>query len=157
MLYLFLAIDHSTATRRMVTYVADLVPQIRDCKVRLVTVIPNLPSDSKQREDLIARCGKPQLHGDDYQHEELVTALTLLRDFTDQLIGAGLSTAAVASEILPECLGVAQDLHDEALAQGCDTIVVGRRYAAAMHHLAHGSVSVKLVKNGHPLSVWVVG
>ena len=154
--YLLLAIDESAAARKVVDYVADIAPQFHDCKVRLVAVIPNLPSDSLQLEALIGRCDAPQLHGADDQHQQLVNALALLRDFTDQLVAAGLSAAAVASKILPECLGVAQDLHAEALEQGCDTIVVGRR-DATLRHLLLGSVSAKLVEKAHSLSVWVVG
>lgn len=156
MLHLLLAIDDSAATHRAVTYVADLAPQLRDCKVRLVAVIPNLPSDSQQLEALLGRCDEPQLHGDDDQHQQLVTALALLRDYTEQLVAAGLPAAAVSSEILPGCVGVAQDLHEAALAQGCDTIVVGRR-EATLRHLLLGSVSAKLVEKAHALSVWVVG
>ncbi len=154
--HLLLAIDDSAATSRVISYVADLAPQLRDCKVRLVAIIPNLPSNSQQLEALLGHCAKPQLHGDEDQHQQLATALALLRDYTDQLIAAGLPTAAVTSEILPERLGVAQDLHDEALAQKCDTIVVGRR-EATLRHLLFGSVSAKLVEKAHALSVWVVG
>ncbi|MCK5352209.1 universal stress protein [bacterium] len=153
--YLLLAIDDSAATRHMVEYVADLAPQLRDCKVRLVAIVPNLPSDSQQLAALLDRREQPELHGDEDQHQELVTAQDLLQDFKDQLVAAGLSAAAVSSKILPECLGVAQDLHDEALAHGCDTIVVGRRTAALSH--LFGSVSEKLVKKAHPMSVWVIG
>ena len=152
---LLLAIDDSDATNHMVKYVADLAPQLRDCKVRLVAIVPNLPGDSQQLAALLDRCEQLELHGDEDQHQELITAQAMLRDFKYQLVAAGLSAAAVSSKILSECLGVAQDLHDEAMAQECDTIVVGRR-SAALSHL-FGSVSEKLVKKAHPLSVWVVG
>ena len=153
--YLLLAIDDSAATRRMVDYAAGLVPQLSDCKVRLVAVIPNLPSDSQQLAALLGRCEEPELHGDEDQYQELVTAQALLRGFNGQLVAAGLPAVAISTKILPECLGVAQDLHDEALAKGCDTIVVGRRSATLSHLL--GSVSAKLVKEAHHLNVWVVG
>jgi len=154
--HLLLAIDDSPASRRVVAYAADLAPQLRECRVRLVAVTPNLPGDSRQLEALLGRCEEPQLHGDVDQHQELATALGLLKDFSDQLVAAGLPAAAVTGKILPERLGVAQDLHDEALEQCCDTIVVGRR-DAALRHLLFGSVSAKLVKKARALNIWVVG
>ncbi|NOR49621.1 MAG: hypothetical protein GQ530_01125, partial [Desulfuromonadales bacterium] len=121
----------------------------------LVAIAPNLPSDSQQLAALRDRREQPELHGYEDQHQELSTAQDLLQDFKGQLVAAGLSAAAVSSKILSECLGVAKDLHDEALAHGCDTIVVGRR-STALSHL-FGSVSEKLVKKAHPMSVWVIG
>ncbi len=156
MAYLLLAIDESKATQGVVDYVAELAPQIRDCRVRLVAVVPNLPSDSQQLKALLGRCSEPQLHGDDDQHQQLVKALSLLKDYRSQLVAAGLPEEAVASEILPEVIGVAQDIYEDAVAQGCDTIVVGRRNTT-LQHLLLGSVSSALVKKAHSLTVWVVG
>jgi nucleotide-binding universal stress UspA family protein len=153
--YLLLAIDDSDATQRMVDYTADLAPQLSGCKVRLVAIVPNIPSDSQQLAALLGRSEEPELHGDEDQHQELMTAQDLLQKYKGQLVAAGLASEAVNSKILPERLGVAQDLHDEALEQGCDTIVVGRR-SAALSHL-FGSVSAKLVKKAQPMNVWVIG
>lgn len=153
--YLLLAIDNSEATRHMVDYTANLAHQLNDCKAHLVAVVPNLPSDSQQLAALLKHCEEPELHGDADQHEALIKAQDLLIDFTKQMIESGLPAEAVTSKIIPECLGVAQDLHDEAEKQGCDTIVVGRRSSSLSHFF--GSVSTQLVKKAHPMSVWVVG
>jgi nucleotide-binding universal stress UspA family protein len=95
------------------------------------------------------------LHGDEDQHETLHSFYNRLNDMKNRFLEAGMHPKTVTSEILPERLGVAQDLHDEAAEQGCDTIVVGRRSSALSH--IFGSVSSSLVKKAHPLSVWVVG
>jgi nucleotide-binding universal stress UspA family protein len=121
----------------------------------LVTIAPNIPSDSQQLAALLGHSEEPELHGDEDQHQVLMAAQDLLHRYKDRLVAAGLSSEAVTSKILPERLGVAQDLHDEALEQGCDTIVVGRR-SVTLGHL-FGSVSTKLVKKAHPMSVWVIG
>jgi nucleotide-binding universal stress UspA family protein len=153
--YLLLAIDASDATRQMVDYTAEIAPQLKDCNVRLVAIVPNLPGESQQLAALLDRDKQPELHGDEDQHKLLVEAQKLLQNYKKHLIAAGLDSSSVSSKILAECLGVAQDLHDEALAQGCDTIVVGRRSEALSH--IFGSVSTKLVKKAHPMSIWVVG
>lgn len=152
---LLLAIDDSEATKRMVDYCIELAPQLDSCKVRLVAVVPNIPSDSQQLAALLGRGEEPELHGDKDQHQELMTAQDRLQEYKGQLIEAGLPPNAVTSKILSECLGVAYDLHHEALEQDCDTIVVGRR-SSNLSHL-FGSVSSQLVKKAHPVSVWVIG
>lgn len=154
--HLLLAIDETPATRRMVDYVSGLAPQLDDCRVRLVAVITNLPSDSQQLDALIGRCTEPQLHGDEDQHQQLATTLALINEFTNQLVAAGLAAESVCNKILPERLGIAQDICEDAQAQNCDTIVVGRRHAT-LQHLLFGSVSSKLVEKAHSLNVWVVG
>lgn len=155
MTYLLLAIDDSGASNRMVEYVIDIAPQLRDCRVRLAAVVANIPSNSQQLAALLGHGEPPELHGDEDQHKELLTAQDRLQEFKLQLIAAGLEPNKVTTTILPERLGVAQDLHDEAVEQGCDTIVVGRRSSSTSHFF--GSVSSSLVKKAHPLSVWVVG
>lgn len=152
---LLLAIDDSEATKRMVDYCADLAPQLSSCKVRLIAVVPNIPSDSQQLAALLGHSKEPELHGDADQHQDLMTAQELLQKYKKQLVEAGLPPKAVTSKILAECLGVAHDLHHEALEQDCDTIVVGRR-SSNLSHL-FGSVSSQLVKKAHPISVWVIG
>ena len=139
----------------MIEHVVEIAPQLRDCKVRLVAVVANIPSNSQQLAALLDHGKRPELHGVEDQHRELLTAQDRLQEFKQQLIAAGLEPNAVTSTILPESLGVAQDIHDEAVEHGCDTIVVGRRSSSLSHFF--GSVSSELVKKAHPLSVWVVG
>ena len=138
----------------MVDYVVGIAPQLSNCKVRLAAIVANIPSNSQQLAALLGHGKQPELHGDHDQHKELTSAQDQLIAYKNLLIEAGFEPDTVSSTILPERLGVANDLHDEAIKQGCDTIVVGRRSSALSHFF--GSVSSELVKKAHPMAVWVV-
>lgn len=155
MTYLLLAIDDTEATRHMVEYVVAIAPQLNDCKVRMVAVVADIPNNSQQLAALLGHNEPPELHGDEDQHKELLIAQDYLQDYKKMLIDAGLEPNMVTTRILAERLGVATDLHAEAVEQGCDTIVVGRRSSSLSHFF--GSVSSELVKKAHPMTVWVVG
>lgn len=153
---LLVALDDNVVTDKILAYVAPLANQIEDLKLQLVTVAVGVPADSQELASLLGDAPDPELHGDVDHLEKLQALGRLLADAAAKLQAAGVEADRITTQLLPDQGGVAADLLARAREQGCDTLVVGRRHAAGLHHLLLGSTSEKLVEDAVDLTLWVV-
>jgi len=154
--YLMLAIDFNDASIRAVDYVGRMLDGRSAGRVLIAMVAKGLPSGSSALRALEGAVPEPELHGDADCSKELVSAQELIQRAAARLLGCGLEASQISSVILPDCGGVPQSLLDEAHSAGCDTLVVGRREDAHLHHLLLGSVSSSLIEKASGVTIWVV-
>jgi len=153
---LLVALDASEVTDKILAYVAPLAIQIEDLELQLVTVAVGVPTDSQELAALHGDVPDPELHGDEDHRDALHALEQFLSDAVAKLKAAGVPADKITTQLLPDQRGVAADLLDRARELGCDTLVVGRRHAAGLHHLLLGSTSEQLVEKAVDLTLWVV-
>jgi nucleotide-binding universal stress UspA family protein len=153
---ILVALDTNEVTDKILAYVAPLASQIEDLTLQLVTVAVGVPADSQELAALHGAAPNPELHGDVDHLENLRVLERLLADAAAELQAAGIEADRITTRLLPDQGGVAADLLAWARELDCDTLVVGRRQAAGLHHLLLGSTSGQLVEHAVDLTLWVV-
>jgi nucleotide-binding universal stress UspA family protein len=153
---LLVALDTNEATDKILAYIAPLASRLDEMRLQLVTVAVGVPADSQELAALHGAVPDPELHGD-VDHRDVLQALEqFLSDAVAKLKAAGVPADKITTQLLPDQRGVAADLLEKARELGCDTLVIGRRHAAGLHHLLLGSTSEQLVEDAVDLTLWVV-
>jgi nucleotide-binding universal stress UspA family protein len=151
-----LAVDCSSYSKRAAEYLASVVPHVPACTVILFSVMTGIPYNSRELEMLVgAAPAPPEVHGDEDHQQEVGQVRGFFQEITALLTAGGFPAERLHSVAKPLRRGVAQDIIDEALETGCDTIVVGRRGLSLVREMLQGSVSSDLVHKA-PLAVWVI-
>lgn len=150
-----LAADCSDHSKQAAEYLGRVAPHVPDCQVVLFSVATGIPY-GEAGGGAAAEKGQPELHGDEDHRQEMAQVEAFLADVGDLLEKRGLQGDQVKTMIKPLRQGVAQDILTEALACGCDTIVVGRRGLSKVKEMLMGSVSSDLIHKASGLTVWVV-
>jgi nucleotide-binding universal stress UspA family protein len=150
-----IALDCSVPSMRAAEYAAEIVPHLPGCEVLLFSVLTGIPYGEGVLTELTGT--EPvELHGDeDYRQE-----VDQVRDFlavTARLFAEHrLPEERLAILAKPLRRGIALDILDEAHANNCDTVVVGRRGLSKVKEMVMGSVSHDLVHKAEGLAIWIV-
>ncbi|MBE0599126.1 MAG: universal stress protein [Desulfuromonadales bacterium] len=148
-----LALDCSAHSQRAADYLARLAPALGDSQVVLFSVLTGVPYTEAEMAD---NPPPAEVHGDvDYQ-QEITAARAFLEEVRDRLQAAGFAAERLQVQLSPVRRGIAQDVFDAAVENGCTTIVVGRRGMSRVRKLLLGSVSKHLVHHAGAMTVWVV-
>lgn len=151
-----LAIDCTAYSKRAAEYLASIAPHVPGCEVVLFSVMTGIPYDSRELEKLVTTAPPaPEVHGDEDHQQEVHQIRGFFQELGALLVASGLPAERLHTVAKPIRRGVAQDIIDEALETGCDTIVVGRRGLSLVREMLQGSVSSDLIHKA-PLAVWVI-
>jgi len=148
-----IALDATPHSQRAVEYAAAVLPHVPQCEVVLLALSPVVPEGSAAFDP---ESGAPEVHGDVDHGPELNALRSALAAAAERLCGQGLPPWRLRQLLQPMRLSLAQDVVNAAAAEGCDTIVVGRRGLSRMRELLLGSVSDEVVHKASGLTVWVV-
>ena len=150
-----LALDPTPHSRKALEYAAGVLPHLPGCRVLILTVVTGIPYGTAEAIEAEAG-GEAEVHGDEDHRQELQEVETFLRGAAQVLFERGIPRERLETRTRPVNRGVAQDIFDEAAAEGCDTIVVGRRSLSKVKTLLLGSVSNSLMHISGGRAVWVV-
>lgn len=92
----------------------------------------------------------------DYLKEVKSQMTSLFLSLRQKLILAGFEENKIAEKIITGVLSRAGTIVEEAEAQGCGTIVVGRKGLSSVQEFFMGRVSNKVIHAGRRFTVWIV-
>jgi nucleotide-binding universal stress UspA family protein len=151
-----LAIDCSPYSKRAAEYLTTVAPHVPDCEIFLFSVMTGIPYDSREVQKLVGTApAPPEVHGDEDHQQEVKQVRGFFQEVSALLAVRGFPAERLHTIAKPIRRGVAQDIIDQAMELGCDTIVVGRRGLSLVREMLQGSVSSDLVHKA-PLAVWVI-
>ena len=155
---LLIALDSSEGAWHAVEYVGRTFGKTPEMEIIFGHILSGLPPafwddghilDEKEREQREQRKAR-------WQGEQEKRWQGLVDKARTRLTAAGFPADKISSLFKPKYYDVAEDLVSEALAQGCDTIIMGRRGLGAAKSLLLGSVTNKVVQNSRGLAVTIV-
>ena len=148
-----IALDNSPHSLRAAAYAAEVLPPLPECGFLLLALSPDIPEGSGE---LDPAGPVPELHGDEDHREELEALQDSLDEAAKLLRDKGVPADRLSQRLRAVNISVAQDIVDIAVAEGCDTVVMGRRGLSRVRELVQGSVSSEVVHKAVNLTVWVV-
>ncbi len=155
---ILVALDSSEGAWRAVAYVARTFGQTPGVEVTLLNILTGLPpafwddghilqdKERESRQRLVAQ----------WQTDQEKAWLGLVAKAKEKLVAAGIPAAGVANKFKPKYYDVAEDIINEAVSDGCSTIVMGRRGLGKAKALLLGSVTSKVVQNAKGVAVTIV-
>jgi nucleotide-binding universal stress UspA family protein len=152
---LLVALDCSPHSRRAAGYAAAVVPHVPGTETVLFSVLRGVPY-SEAELAAGAPSALPEVHGDEDSAREVMQVRSFLEEVASLLRAKGVPAERLQVVVKPVRRGIPQDIVDEALALGCDTIVVGRRRLSLVGELLQGSVSREVVQKGDGRAIWIV-
>jgi nucleotide-binding universal stress UspA family protein len=153
-----IALDSSEGAWHAVEYVARTFGKTPEAKVILAHILSGLPPalwddghilNEKERE------ARERLKAN-WQAEQEKNWQGVVDKAKAHLAAAGIPADNVSSLFKPKYFDVAADLVNEAVANGCGTIVMGRRGLGTAKSLVLGSVTNKVVQNSRGCAVTIV-
>ncbi len=156
---LLIALDSSPGAWRAVEYVAKAFGPTSKVQVTLLHILSGLPpafwddghvlqdKEREARQRLVAS----------WQKEQEKNWQDLVSKAQQHLTAAGLAQGAVTGKFKPKYYDVAEDIINEAQAEGYDTIVMGRRGLGTAKALLLGSVTRKVADNAKGIAITIVG
>ncbi len=154
---LIIALDSSEGAWHAVQYVAKTFGKTPGVQVTLLHILSGLPpaywddghilgeKEREARQRMVAS----------WQAEQEKQWQGLVKKAHDHLIAAGLPREAVTNNFKPKYYDVAEDILNEAMSGGFDTIVMGRRGLGMAKTLLLGSVTNKVVQNAKGCAVTI--
>jgi nucleotide-binding universal stress UspA family protein len=144
---ILIGVDDSENSRRAVSYVGQMLSEVRGCRMTLLHIIPDPEedffSDLRDQNRWLSRYQKKMT--------------TLLEDDRQKLIDLGLSADDITIRIKQRfCPSMAECILQEREKLGCDTIVIGRQGLSRSEEFLFGSISSKIVTHARNCTVWVV-
>lgn len=144
---ILIAVDESENARRAVSYVGQLLAEIKGFKVLILHVI------RQPEEDYFATSSEKDQWLDQYK----LKVDAMLKDYRQILIRAGFAPEDVSvRSTLRYCPSLAECILAERGQTGYSTIVVGRQGLSRSEEFLFGSVSSKIVNHARDCTVWVV-
>lgn len=153
-----IALDSSEGAWHAVEYVARTFGRTPEVEVILAHILSGLPPalwDDGHILNEEERAARERLKAS-WQAEQEKQWQGLVDKAKARLLAAGLPADKIISVFKPKYFDVAEDLVNEALDRGCDTIVMGRRGLGTAKALVLGSVTNKVVQNSRGLAVIIV-
>jgi nucleotide-binding universal stress UspA family protein len=154
---LIIALDSSEGAWHAVEYVAKAFGKTPGVQVTLLHILSGLPpaywddghilggKEREARQRMVAS----------WQAEQEKKWQGLVKKAHDHLVAAGLPREAVTNKFKPKYYDVAEDILNEAVTGGFDTIVMGRRGLGMAKTLLLGSVTNKVVQNAKGCAVTI--
>jgi len=150
------SLDHSEGAWRALRYAAQTFG--KGSEITLLHILSNLPpsfwddghilkgKEYEERRQLVAK----------WKEDQKRINLKLIDKARELLISSGFPPEAIKDDFRPLSVGVAEDIIDEAMTRGVDTIVMGRRGLGMAKSLLLGSVTQKVVQYARGCAVVVV-
>jgi nucleotide-binding universal stress UspA family protein len=162
---LLLAVDHSTPSKRAVTYVGDLLGHRRGFRVSVVYVLPEFPpgllehggaGDPVIEERLTATLRAERRN---WIAEQKRQAQPVVETATESLRKAGLAPRSLEVRYCGPTndAAVAEEILRLARARRCHTIVVARHSRSWLGHLVSMDLREKLARRAERLAIWSIG
>jgi nucleotide-binding universal stress UspA family protein len=161
---ILLAVDESEETTRVVQYVADVIGNRKDFRIRLFHVLPPLPaallefgsSENAERERSLDR--KTEAQRDEWLGAAEEATQPVFEKAKDILETAGVPTECLETQfgISVNQGDVMTDILEEARENDFGTIVVGRQSFSPLKELFEHHLADELVRHGDGLTIWVV-
>jgi nucleotide-binding universal stress UspA family protein len=144
---ILIAVDESENARRAVSYVGQLLGEVKGFRVTILHVIGQPEEDyfptSAEKEKWLS------------QYKEKVDAM--LADYRQVLIGKGFAPKYVSvRSTLRYCPSMAECILAERDETEYSTIVLGRQGLSRKEEFLFGSISSKVVTHARNCAVWVV-
>ena len=144
---ILIAVDESHNARRAVSYVGQLLGDVKGFKVTILHVIPEPEEDYfpaiKEKEKWLS------------QYKKRIDSM--LSEYRQMLVKSGFDPEnIIARSTLRYCPSIAQCILDEQDHTGYRTIVVGRQGLSRSEEFLFGSISSKIVNHASKCTVWVV-
>ncbi len=144
---ILIAVDESENARRAVSYVGQLLGEVKGFKVTILHIIGQPEEDyfptSAEKEKWLS------------QYKEKVD--TMLADYRQILIDRGFDPKAVSvRSTLRYCPSMAECILAERDETEYSTIVLGRQGLSRKEEFLFGSISSKVVTHARNCAVWVV-
>lgn len=92
----------------------------------------------------------------DFVEEHKIKIGKLFASLRKKLIDYGFEESKITEKIITGRFSRAGAIVEEAAAQGCGTIVVGRKGLSAVYEFFMGRVSYKIIHTGSEFTVWIV-
>jgi nucleotide-binding universal stress UspA family protein len=155
---MLIAIDDSPHTTKAVEYVAQQFAGSADLEVELVHVLPNLPAIFWDEGHILSEDEKQDRKKvvDKWIDDRKARMEPVFKKAVDELTGKGFKPQQITTKSISDSTDVADSLLEEAKDGGYQTIVTGRRGAAAGKHPLLGSVSSKIVSQGSSMAIIIV-
>ena len=153
-----IALDGSEGAWHAVDYVARTFGQTADAEIILAHILAGLPPALWDDGHILSdreRESRERLKAN-WQAEQEKNWQGLVDKAKARLAAAGIQADNIASLFKPKYFDVAEDIVNEAVTRGCDTIVMGRRGLGKAKSLVLGSVTNKVVQNSRGLAVTIV-
>jgi len=155
---ILVALDSSEGAWRAVEYVARTFGQTPGVEVTLLNILTGLPpafwDDGHILQDKEREARQRLVTG--WQADQEKDWQGLVAKAKESLVAAGIPAGAVANRFKPKYYDVAEDIINEAVSDGCSTIVMGRRGLGKAKALLLGSVTTKVVQNAKGVAVTIV-
>ncbi len=144
---ILIAVDNSENARRAVSYVGQLLGNVKGFKVAILHIIP------EPEEDYFETSAEKDKWFSRYKQKVDV----MLEDYRQILIREGFDSNNVsARSVLRYCPSMAESIIAERDKSEYGTIVVGRKGLSRSEEFLFGSVSSKIVNHARNCTVWVV-
>jgi len=153
-----IALDSSEGAWHAVEYVARTFGKTPEVEVILAHILSGLPPalwDDGHILNEKERQARERLKAN-WQADQEKNWQGLVEKAKALFISSGLAAEKISSLFKPKYYDVAEDLVSEAVARGCDTVVMGRRGMGTAKSLVLGSVTNKVVQNSRGLAVTIV-
>jgi len=144
---ILIGVDGSEYSARAVDFVAKIFGGY-GYRVELLHVIRGFDGMAPEGPDFM-------MHAD-YLHEVQSRMTQLFASLRQKLIQAGFETDKISEKIITGVFSRAGTIVKEAEAQGCGTIVVGRKGLSSVQEFFMGRVSNKVIHAGRKFTVWIV-
>jgi nucleotide-binding universal stress UspA family protein len=155
---ILIGIDDSPNAFRAVEYVARQFAGTGELETALVHVLPNLPAIFWDEGHILSKEEKQDRKKvvDKWIDDRKARMEPVFKKAVDELTGKGFKPQQITTKSISDSTDVADSLLEEAKDGGYQTIVTGRRGAAAGKHPLLGSVSSKIVSQGSSMAIIIV-
>jgi nucleotide-binding universal stress UspA family protein len=144
---ILIAVDESENARRAVSYVGQLLGEVKGFKVTILHII------GQPEEDYFPTSAEKEKWLNQYKGK----VDTMLADYRQILINRGFDPAAVSvRSTLRYCPSMAECILTERDETEYSTIVLGRQGLSRKEEFLFGSISSKVVTHARNCAVWVV-
>ncbi len=156
---ILVAFDGSECAFSAVAYVGAQFSGVRDLKITLFHVLPNVPPPFWDDGHILTGADKEERQRvvDKWLHNQQEVMRHLFERVRQMLIENGIAAEQIGVKTDSELWGVAECILEEARTSGYRTLVVGRCGFSHKEPLFMGSTSTRIVNKGMGLTICVVG
>jgi len=143
-----IAVNGTEASTKALSYFGSIFGPGQDIELILLNIYPAPPPDYYQSGKSLP----------DYRQKKEEKAQLIFKESQDILIKFGVNPNTIKTIcLMAENKTISQVILDCREAEGCDTIVVGKRGVSKAEEFLFGSISSNLIHQNNNFAVWVVG